>query len=71
MIGNKIVFENTSSTVARVNYSSSIQEKLENAGLTEPTYSAIVIGADVYIDDSVIPQSDGKPRAIIVLKNEA
>jgi hypothetical protein len=70
-IGNKLVFENLSATVARVNYSTSIQSKVQNTALGAPVYSVIAIGADIYIDDSVRPQLDDKPRVMIALKNEA
>lgn len=70
-VGNKLVFENTSSSVARVNYTSNVRSRMENLALIEPIYSVIAIGADIYIDDSVFPQDDGKPRVMIALKNEA
>lgn len=61
---------NTSGGSARVEYSTSIQSRFENISALTPIHSAIVIGADVYIDDSVIPENDGKPRAIIALRDE-
>ncbi len=64
-------FENTSATPARVNYTSNIQSRFENIWNTQdPVYTAIVVGGDIYIDDSVLPQEDDKPRALIALKNE-
>jgi hypothetical protein len=30
----------------------------------------MALGADIYIDDSVIVQKDGKPRVLIALKDE-
>jgi hypothetical protein len=71
-IGNKLVFENTTPTVARVNYTSNIKPRLTSIFPTdEPIYSVIAIGADIYIDDSVALQNDGKPRVLIALKNDA
>jgi hypothetical protein len=40
-------------------------------GPDESIYTVIAIGADIYIDDSVALQGDGKPRVMIALKNEA
>ncbi len=71
-VGNKLVFENTWAIVARVNYDSSIKSRMENAStLDEPIYSVIAIGADIYIDYSVVPQDDWHPRVMIALKNSA
>ena len=65
-----MIFENTGSIVARVNYGSSIRQRFQNLSLDTPIYSVIAIGADIYIDDSVIPEDDGQPRALISIKNE-
>jgi hypothetical protein len=71
-IGNKLVFDNTGTTVARVDYTSNVMTRMVNGGsLEEPIYSVIAIGADIYIDDSVVPQVDGHPRVMIALKNDA
>ena len=71
-IGNKLVFDNTGTTVARVDYTSNVKSRMENGGgLGDPIYSVIAIGADIYIDDSVVPQVDGHPRVMIALKNDA
>jgi hypothetical protein len=43
---------------------------MNTGSVSTPIYSAIVVGADVYIDDSVLAENDGKPRAIIALKND-
>ena len=71
-LDNKLFFINESASIARVDYTRSVRSRFENIGnTTTPIHSVIVIGADVYIDDSVAPQNDGKPRAIIALKNDA
>jgi hypothetical protein len=71
-LGGKLIFENTGSTTTRVNYEDDVMGRFVNTGsVYEPVYSVIAIGADVYIDKSVIPQNDGKPRAIIAIKNDA
>jgi hypothetical protein len=70
-VGNKLVFQNTGATVARVNYTDNIQRRLEDTnGPDEPIYSVIAIGADIYIDDSVMLADDGHPRVMIALKND-
>lgn len=71
-LDNKLFFINESTNLARVDYTKSIQARFVNIGNAgTPVQSAIVIGADVYIDNSVLPQEDGNPRAIIAIKNEA
>ncbi len=71
-VGNKLVFQNTEATVARVNYIYNIKTRLEDTnGPDEPIYSVIAIGADIYIDDSVMLTDDGHPRVMIALKNDA
>jgi len=72
-INNMLIFENldNSSPTPIVEYSRNIRSRLVNLGnLDEPIYSVIIIGADIYIDDSIMPQEDGKPRVLIALKNE-
>lgn len=68
---NILIFQNTGSTVARVDYSESIKSRFENIGnLESPVSSAIAIGADIYVDDAILPQtSDQRPRAIVAIKN--
>lgn len=69
-INNMLIFENTGSTVARARYTDTMESRIENVWWTyEPIYSVIAIGSDVYIDDSVLPQSDWRARVIIALKN--
>lgn len=70
-IDGKMILHNTSASTVRAEYVKNIESRFENLSGLDPVYSAIIIGADVYIDDSVIPQSDWKPRAIIALKNDA
>lgn len=70
-------FENTSSTPARLQYDNTdntvnLKAMIENSLVTpDHIYSVIVIGGDIYIDDSVIPEADNKPRVFIALKNDA
>lgn len=70
-LGDKLFFVNNGATSARVNYTPRIQERFINLSAYNPIYSVIAIGADIYIDDSVLPENDGKPRVIIATKNAA
>jgi len=70
-IADKLIFRNTTNQQARVIYTQSIQSRYENIWNSQnPIYATIVIWWDVYIDNSIVPQNDGKPRAIIALKNQ-
>lgn len=75
-IGGKIFFENTSTSPARVQFqrldgTMDTQRRVLNTALDTPVYSVIAIGADIYLNDSVRVQQDGKPRVFIALKNTA
>lgn len=71
-LNNTLIFKNDDPiATARVNYTTSIRDSFINTFGSTPIYSAIVIGADIYIDDAVLPQNDGRPRVLIALKNES
>jgi hypothetical protein len=69
-IGDKIIYINTGSTINRINYNGDVKNAYETT-LGTKIRSLIVIGGNVYLDDSVNPTpGQDKSRVIIALKND-
>ncbi len=67
VLQGKMIYRNTTNQISRVNYAD-IKSTFES--VANPVQSLIIVWGDLYINDAVETTSfDGKPRAIIVVKN--